>query len=117
VNLAVLRILSGKILERLSLFAERFQTMPNKIGWKSEQQKTPAFTGISLLSNWLRGLDLNQRPSGYEPDVFLPSRSRTNANNHRRIQRFNSDYSTLKMVLVSLLYHLILGLPEKFKGL
>ena len=70
-NLAVLRILSGKILERLSLFAERFQTMPNKIGWKSEQQKTPAFTGISLLSNWLRGLDLNQRPSGYEPERLL----------------------------------------------
>jgi hypothetical protein len=38
--------LSGKILERLTPFAEHFQTLLNKIGWKSGQQKTPAFTGV-----------------------------------------------------------------------
>jgi hypothetical protein len=26
------------------------------------------FNGSGLKKSWLRGLDLNQRPSGYEPD-------------------------------------------------
>jgi hypothetical protein len=34
--------------------------------------KTPVFTGGSLLLNWLRGLDLNQLPSGYEPKRETP---------------------------------------------
>jgi len=37
---------SGQILGNLTPFAERFQTLLNKIGWKSGQQKTPAFTGV-----------------------------------------------------------------------
>ncbi len=32
--------------------------------WKSRNKKTP----IRVLNNWLRGPDLNRRPSGYEPD-------------------------------------------------
>lgn len=31
------------------------------------KQKTPLFTGSSLVESWLRGRDLNPRPSGYEP--------------------------------------------------
>jgi hypothetical protein len=27
---------------------------------------------VALLGNWLRGLDLNQRPSGYEPEGRSP---------------------------------------------
>ena len=38
--------MSGQILGNLTPFAERFQTLLNKIGWKSGQQKTPAFTGV-----------------------------------------------------------------------
>jgi len=34
-----------------------------------EKTKNPCFAGVLLNSNWLRGLDLNQRPSGYEPDM------------------------------------------------
>jgi len=35
---------------------------------KKSANKTIGFIGVS---NWLRGLDLNQRPSGYEPDRFV----------------------------------------------
>jgi len=33
---------------------------------KKSANKTIGFIGVS---NWLRGLDLNQRPSGYEPEM------------------------------------------------
>jgi hypothetical protein len=42
-----------------------------------------------MAVNWLRGLDLNQRPSGYEPDE-LPGcstpRSRNNDHDRRSIK-------------------------------
>ena len=40
----------------------------NRVVNCSRKQKNPAFAGVLLSLNWLRGLDLNQRPSGYEPD-------------------------------------------------
>jgi len=79
----------------------------------SKQQKTPAFTGVSLHLNWLRGLDLNQRPSGYEPDANHSRRTRIIANTHGRILRFSSHNFTLKTNLVSLLYHLLINLRTK----
>jgi hypothetical protein len=37
-------------------------------GGRRTQTRTCEFTGARAEKNWLRGLDLNQRPSGYEPD-------------------------------------------------
>jgi hypothetical protein len=34
------------------------------------QQKTPVCTGVFVIPKWLRGLDLNQLPSGYEPKIY-----------------------------------------------
>src|SRR6266536_910430 len=42
--------------------------LPRCITGKQKEQRSPLFAGISLLLNWLRGQDLNLRPSGYEPD-------------------------------------------------
>ncbi|OKT43583.1 hypothetical protein AWJ24_00290 [Escherichia coli] len=32
--------------------------------WETRNKKTP----VRVFNNWLRGPDLNRRPSGYEPD-------------------------------------------------
>jgi len=48
-----------------SQFAPHFN-QTNDCAICSRKQKTPAFAGVLLNSNWLRGLDLNQLPSGYE---------------------------------------------------
>jgi hypothetical protein len=37
----------------------------------SRKQKTLLLQGVLLNSNWLRGQDLNIRPSGYEPERLL----------------------------------------------
>ncbi len=41
-----------------------------RLVFKGQRQKKNANKTIDFIrvSNWLRGLDLNQRPSGYEPD-------------------------------------------------
>ena len=46
------------------------QTFANAKLYNPQRIKKEALNG--LLSIWLRGMDLNQRPSGYEPDE-LPS--------------------------------------------
>lgn len=44
---------------------------------------------LSYISIWLRGLDLNQRPSGYEPDE-LPTAPPRDIGGGRRIRTFEA---------------------------
>jgi len=60
----------GKIARSVSIWLRRSHRVSREGGFpKSFQQKAPL--GKEGLSNWVQGLDLNQRPSGYEPDKCI----------------------------------------------
>jgi hypothetical protein len=60
------------------------------------RKKIPLSARLSRLFVWLRGLDLNQRPSGYEPDE-LPgcSTPRQNAKRGALPARFEGYVATV----------------------
>jgi hypothetical protein len=54
-----------------------------KPGGANSSALTPGYSGLEVSPKWLRGLDLNQRPLGYEPNE-LPdcSTPHLDSNNH-----------------------------------
>ena len=50
----------------------------------SSKNANPWMSGFAFLDLWLRGLDLNQRPSGYEPDELPTAPPRDGSDTHNR---------------------------------
>jgi len=71
-----------------------------------ENDKTAISQGKWPFFKWLRGLDLNQRPSGYEPVWFPRMETSLSINVYKCFSNSLNSFLTSKIGFVSLLYHL-----------
>ena len=71
--------------------------------WKDSRRSShsdPGFSWVGETCNWLRGLDLNQRPLGYEPNE-LPDCSTPHFDHNNRVNEASNGIPTLTFIRVS----------------